>query len=122
MLNILENTIIPIINKFIPDKSQQDAAINQIISATAQIMIEDSKSNDLYIRRARPTFSYVMYIILLMAIPVGVFAMINPIYSQYFIKYASLWFQSIPTELYQLFGFGYGAFTIARSIDKKRKK
>lgn len=118
MLDILKTVVMPIVSKFIPDSSQQTSIENQLSQAMMQLQMEDAKSQDLYIRRARPTFLYLMYGMLAVSVPCGLLFMLDQELAQKFITGASLWLAGIPQSLYELFGWCFGGYTIARSFDK----
>lgn len=75
---------------------------------------------DPWIRRARPTFLYVMYALLLWAIPMGVIAGIWPGTAQAMIRGMSAYFNGLPEPLYALFGTGYLGYTAARAWGKAK--
>jgi hypothetical protein len=121
IIDIVKNVVAPIVNRFIPDKTAQDAAIAEIMSATAQVMVEDSKSPDLYIRRARPTFLYVMYVLLLIAIPCGILFIFSPGIGREFTDGAKYWFSSIPDAMYNMLEVCFGVYVGGRTVEKSIK-
>ncbi len=84
-------------------------------------IIAEAKSADPYTSRGRPTFLYVMYIMILTAIPMGVLFALAPDTANAVIDGAERWLTGIPDELWTLFGVGYLGYTGARSWDKNRK-
>ena len=75
---------------------------------------------DIYTRRSRPTFLYVMYVLLLAAIPVGLLAAIRPVMAQAIASGMRAYFAAIPEPLYALFGTGYLGYTVAREWGKAK--
>lgn len=118
MLNILTNIISPIIKKFIPDNTQQEAALSEMMSATATIMVEEAKSSDTFVRRARPSFLYVMYILLLSAIPTGILFALDKSIGISFVEGVKYWFSILPSELYSLLKVCFGLYVSGRSAEK----
>ena len=115
------NTAIDIAKRFIPDKTQQEAAQAEIMSATAQMMVEDSKSQDMFIRRARPSFLYVMYFVILLAVPCGTLYMFSPDLGDAFIQGAKYWFNAIPDIMYNVLEVCFGVYVGGRTVEKSIK-
>lgn len=89
-------------------------------NAQMEMIKAEASSADPWTSRARPTFMYVFYFILLL---IGIVAPIIGIwYSAYmavFFTNVALGFNAIPDSLYTLFGAGYLGYTGARMIEKK---
>ena len=75
---------------------------------------------DPWITRARPSFLYVMYTLLLGAIPAGLLAAVRPQMAQAIAAGMSAYLNAIPEPLYALFGTGYLGYTVAREWGKGR--
>ena len=75
---------------------------------------------DTWTRRARPGFLYVMYALLLWAIPVGLLAAFSPSAAAAVARATAAYLQAIPEPLYALFGTGYLGYTLARTWGKAR--
>ena len=73
---------------------------------------------DPWTRRARPGFLYVMYALLLWAIPVGLLAAISPSAAEAVARATAAYLRAIPEPLYALFGTGYLGYTLARTWGK----
>ena len=84
-----------------------------------KVMLAEAQSKDPWTSRARPTFLYVIYVYILAAIPMGVLSAFHPEIATAIATGAKAWLQSIPGELYTLFGVGYLGYNVARSKDKK---
>lgn len=76
-------------------------------------------SEDKITSRSRPTFLYVMYIIILSAIPMGILYAFNPVLSKEITIGFKAWLDAIPSDLWMLFGAGYLGYGAFRSYDKK---
>ncbi len=77
-------------------------------------------SPDPWITRARPSFLYVMYTLLLGAIPAGLLAAVRPQTAQAIAAGMAAYLNAIPEPLYALFGTGYLGYTVAREWGKGR--
>ena len=75
---------------------------------------------DRWVTRARPGFLYVMYALLLGAIPVGLLAAVRPGAAQAIAAGVGAYLGAIPEPLYALFGTGYLGYTAAREWGKRR--
>ena len=118
------------IDKIFPDKDEankhklkmreleNDGEFHELDNAMNMIIAE-AKSNDPWTSRARPSFLYVMYIYLLMAIPVGLLAVIWPTQVTAAIVAAKAYLEAIPTQMWTLFGAGYLGYVKKRSDDKE---
>lgn len=78
-------------------------------------------SADAWTRRARPTFLYVMYALLLWSVPMGVLAGFRPAMAAAMIRGMAAYLAAIPEPLYALFGTGYLGYTVAREWGKRRQ-
>jgi hypothetical protein len=81
-------------------------------------IIAEAQSQDPYTSRARPSFLYVMYALILAAIPMGVLHAYNPELAVSIATGLKAWLEALPEELWWLFGAGYLGYTGARTIDK----
>lgn len=82
------------------------------------VMVAEASSQDKWTSRARPSFLYVIYILLLTALPMGVLFAINPVMANNITYGFKLWLAAIPESLYALFGVGYLGYAATRSYDK----
>jgi hypothetical protein len=73
---------------------------------------------DRWTSRARPSFLYVMYALLLWSIPIGVLEAVRPGAAEAIAAGMTAYFAGIPQALYTLFGTGYLGYTIARQWGK----
>ena len=82
-------------------------------------IMAEAQSTDPWTSRARPTFLYVVYILILMAIPMGGLYAFNPDVAEKIAVGFGKWLNAIPEPLYALFGAGYLGYTAFRSWDKR---
>ena len=76
---------------------------------------------DRWTARARPTFLYVMYALLLWAIPMGLIAAVRPDAAAAIARGVNAYLNALPEPLYALFGTGYLGYTVAREWGKGRR-
>lgn len=117
------------INRFVPDPAQRDAAklamrqaerdgnLNEIKVAMSAILAE-AQSSDPWTSRARPSFLYVVYILLLFGLPMGVLSAFNPGAAQAVAAGFKAWLTAIPDSLYILFGTVMTGYGIQRTVEK----
>jgi hypothetical protein len=122
-----------VLDKIFPDPEARDRAKLELmrlqqegqfreIEVQMSAIIAEAKSADPWTSRARPSFLYVMYALILFAIPMGVLSVFNPGAAEQVAAGMQAWLNAIPNELYAVFGIGYTGYTIARSAwDKKTK-
>ncbi|MCR2832913.1 holin family protein [Parerythrobacter lacustris] len=129
---VLESLIGPIasiIDKIIPDKEAraraklelielQGTQELQAIEARLSAIVAEANSTDPWTSRARPSFLYVMYTLLLFAIPMGVLAAFNARLAQDIAAGMNSYLGGLPEPLYALFGTGYLGYTAARQWGK----
>ena len=77
-------------------------------------------ARDPFAGRARPAFLYVMYVLLLGAIPTALVAAVRPDVARAMAQAMGAYFAAIPEPLYALFGTGYLGYTAARAWGKSR--
>ena len=119
-----------LIDRFIPDETEATKAKVDLIQAEQngelahldaqmQIMLAEAKSSDPWTSRARPSFMYVFYLILItncMIIPIiGIW---QPQAMTTYYANLKLGLDAIPTELWTLFGVAFTGYTASRSYDK----
>jgi hypothetical protein len=81
-------------------------------------ILAEANSTDPWTSRARPSFMYVMYTMLLFGIPMGFVAAFDPTFATNIAGGFKAWLGAIPSELYTLFGVGYVGYSAARTYDK----
>jgi len=119
------------IDKIFPDPAQRDAAKLELFKATQDgqfkeielqmsAILAEAKSADPWTSRARPSFLYVMYILILAAIPMGIVSAFRPEIAVHIADGMKAWLAAVPDSLWAVFGVGYTGYTVARSAwDKK---
>ena len=131
ILETLIGPITSIIDKIIPDKEARAKAKLELIKlegsqemnlieARLQAIVAEANSQDPWTSRARPSFLYTMYIMILWALPMGVLAAFNPAAATDIAKGMNAYLNGLPEPLYALFGTGYLGYTAARQWGKVR--
>lgn len=122
-----------ILDKIFPDKSvaeqaklklielEQQGALTELSERMAAIRTEAS-STDPWTSRARPSFMYVIYILILSSLPVGFLNIFFPGEVAHGVAGFTMWLQAIPGELYALFGAGYLGYGGYRTFEKIKGK
>ena len=98
---------------------QQKGELEAVAQQLSAILTE-ANSADPWTSRARPTFLYVMYLIILLCVVGGVLSIWWPADVLTAADGMAALLRAIPTELYTLFGMGYLGYTGARTFDKWR--
>lgn len=118
-----------VIDKLFPDPAQRDAAKLELLKAQQSgaldeikiqlsAIIADSQSADPWTSRARPSFLYVVYILLLWSIPMGMLAMFAPERALAFTAGFQGWLAALPDPVLQLFGVVMTGYVAGRSWEK----
>ena len=129
---LIESIIGPlasIIDKIIPDKAARERAKIELIKlegshelqaieAQLSAIVAEASARDPWTSRARPSFLYVMYVMLLFSLPMGLIAAIRPDASAAIAGGINAYLNGLPDELYALFGTGYLGYTAARQWGK----
>jgi hypothetical protein len=129
---LIESLIGPVaglIDKLIPDPKARDAAKLELLKMqngqeleTLRIqlsaVVAEAQSADPWTSRARPSFLYVMYALLLWAIPMGLIAAAAPDMAADIARGMTAYLNGLPEPLYALFGTGYLGYTAARQWGK----
>lgn len=129
---ILDSLIVPItriIDRVIPDKEAREKAKlellrlegsqeMQLVEARLSAIVAEANSTDPWTSRARPGFLYVMYAMILFAIPMGLIAAFDPSSALAIADGMTRYLNGLPEPLYALFGTGYLGYTVARQWGK----
>ena len=129
---IFEAIIAPmakLIDKIIPDPEARDRAKLELIklqgdqeaatiAVQMQAIVVEAQSVDPWTSRARPSFLYMMYTLILWSIPMGLIAAADPQMAAGIGNGMTSYLRGIPEELYALFGTGYLGYTAARTWGK----
>lgn len=131
-MTIFDSLIGPIaklIDKIIPDPEARDRAKLELIRLEGgqemeairtqmTAIVAEASSADPWTSRARPAFLYVMYALLLWAIPMGLIAAVRPEMAAGIAAGMNAYLAGIPEPLYALFATGYLGYTAARTWGK----
>ena len=131
LIEALIGPIASIIDKVIPDRAARDRAKLELlqlegtqelaeIQTRMSAIIAEANSRDPWTSRARPSFLYVMYAMLLFAMPMGVLAAFRPQAALDIAAGMNAYLNGLPEPLYALFGTGYLGYTAARQWGKTR--
>lgn len=129
LIEALIGPIAALIDKVIPDKAQRDKAKLELlqmqgsqdlaeINARLSAIVAEANSHDPWTSRARPSFLYVMYVLLLWALPMGLLAAFSPAKAAEIAAGMNAYLSGLPEPLYALFGTGYLGYTAARQWGK----
>lgn len=127
-LPIVDKVLDIIGDKFPSEKERQEAKLllmqaeqaGQLESLKVQLsaILAEANSPDPWTSRARPSFMYVIYTMLLFGIPMGFLAAFDPVFAANVSTGFKAWLTAIPQELYTLFGVGYIGYAATRTYDK----
>jgi len=131
LLEALIGPLSSIIDKIIPDKAEREKAKLELIrlqgsqemesiQARLSAIVAEAHSPDPWTSRARPSFLYVMYVMILWAIPMGLLAALRPQVAQDIAAGMNAYLGGLPEPLYALFGTGYLGYTVARQWGKAK--
>ena len=121
-----------VIDRVISDPKAREAAKLQLVQQVQEgklkeveqqlsAILAEAQSKDPWTSRARPTFLYVVYLLILMSIPMALVHAFNPDLSLRLIEGFHGWLSAIPESIITLFGVGYLGYTGARSYDKFKR-
>ncbi|UAB76802.1 holin family protein [Erythrobacter sp. SCSIO 43205] len=129
LISTLIGPITKILDKIIPDKEARAKAQLELvrlegtqemdlIEARLQAIVAEANSKDPWTSRARPSFLYVMYVLILTALPMGLLSAFNPSAASDIARGMNAYLAGLPEPLYALFGTGYLGYTAARQWGK----
>lgn len=129
LIEALIGPIAALIDKVIPDKAQRDKAKLELlqlqgsqdlaeINTRLSAILAEANARDPWTSRARPSFLYVMYLLLLWALPMGLLAAFSPVKAAAIAAGMNAYLSGLPEPLYALFGTGYLGYTAARQWGK----
>jgi hypothetical protein len=130
LIDIL-SPVTKLIDKIIPDPKARDEAKLELlklqgtqeleaIRTQLSALIAEAQSPDPWTSRARPSFLYAMYAIILWSIPMGLIAAVQPQMARDIAGGMNAYLNGIPQPLWALFGTGYLGYTAARQWGKVR--
>ncbi len=129
ILDTIIGPITRIIDKVIPDpKARDEAKLEllklqgsqemQLLQTQLSAIVAEANSTDPWTSRARPSFMYVMYVMILWALPMGLIAAFRPDAASAIASGMNAYLNGLPEPLYALFGTGYLGYTAARQWGK----
>jgi hypothetical protein len=92
----------------------------ELLKTQLSAIVAEAQSLDPWTSRARPSFMYVMYVLILASIPMGILAAFKPDVADAITKGMTGYLAAIPEPLYVLFGTGYLGYTAARQWGKAK--
>lgn len=118
-----------IIDKVIPDPAARDRAKLellkldaaqelQLLQTSLSPIIAEAGNADPWTSRARPGFLYVMYLMILWALPMGIVAGFDPALARRIATGMNDYLVGVPEPLYALFGTGYLGYAAMRQWGK----
>lgn len=133
-MTLIETIVGPlssIIDKIIPDRAARERAKLELLSlegshelrvleAQLSAIVAEARSDDPWTSRARPSFLYVMYALILFSIPMGILAAFSAPAAAAIGGGITAYLRGLPEEIYALFGTGYLGYTAARQWGKIR--
>jgi hypothetical protein len=122
-----------LIDRILPDESARAAAKMELLKAENQQAISEmqaslagilaeAQSADRWTSRARPSFLYVMYLMLLLCMTGGIIGIWYPAETRMAAENIGALLRALPEDLYNLFAMGYLGYTGARSFEKWKKR
>lgn len=129
LFEALLSPLTAIIDKVIPDPKARDQARlellrmqgtqdMQLLQTQLSAIIAEASARDPWTSRARPSFLYVIYAMILWAIPMGLIAAFRPAAAASIANGMNAYLNGLPEPLYALFGTGYLGYTAARQWGK----
>jgi hypothetical protein len=129
LVETLIGPLASLLDKLIPDKEARARAKLELlqlegtqelrtIEARLAAIVAEAGSQDPWTSRARPSFLYVIYVLLLWSLPMGVLAAFSPATARDIAAGMNAYLAGIPEPLYALFGTGYLGYTAARQWGK----
>jgi hypothetical protein len=131
LLNALIGPVASIIDKVIPDKAAREKAKLELLrlegsqeletlQTRLSAIVAEAQAPDPWTSRARPSFLYVMYVMILFALPMGLLAAYDGATADAVGRGINAYLNGLPEPLYALFGTGYLGYTVARQWGKVR--
>lgn len=120
-----------LIDKLFPDPEQKAKAQLELLKMQQEgeldgvkvqlsAIIAEAQSADPWTSRARPSFLYVVYILLLSAIPMGILTVFNPSAAEHLTLGFKAWLAAIPEPILTLFGTVMLGYVVGRSYEKTK--
>lgn len=118
-----------LIDKLIPDPAAKAKAQFDLLQLQQQgefkdeenrfsAIIAEAKSEDKWTSRARPSFLYVVYILLLASLPMGLLSAVSPDTAIAIATGMRAWLEAIPSSIIELFQWVMLGYIGGRSFEK----
>ena len=120
-----------LIDKIFPDPAEREKAKLELlrmeqegelkaINVQLSAILAEANSADPWTSRARPSFLYVVYILMLWSIPMGLLTIFNPDAAAQFTQGFKEWLAAIPEPILTLFGTVMLGYVVGRSWEKTK--
>lgn len=100
-------------------RSKEVAADIDLLKTHLSVFLAEAQSTDKWTSRARPSFAYVMYIMILWAIPYSVIYAIAPETATDMADGLKKWLAAIPEALWGVFAACFSVWSMGRSYEKR---
>jgi len=118
-----------VIDKIFPDAGERERAKLELIKAQSEgqlkeleiqlsAILAEASSSDPWTSRARPSFLYVVYVLILSSIPMGALYAFSPETAQAISIGFSEWLKAIPSDIVDLFQYVMLGYIGGRSFEK----
>lgn len=118
-----------LIDKLIPDPAaaakakldlmrEENQQVLEEMQVAMSAIVMEAQSADPWTSRARPSFLYVIYLLILISIPMAIVYASSPSTAKSLTDGFHAWLAAIPDSYLQLFGVGYLGYTGGRSWEK----
>ncbi len=118
-----------LIDKLIPDPAAKAKAQFDLLQLQQQgefkdeenrfsAIIAEAKSEDKWTSRARPSFLYVVYVLLLASLPMGLLSAVSPDTAIAIATGMRAWLEAIPSSIIELFQWVMLGYIGGRSFEK----
>lgn len=129
LLDSILGPVTRIIDKVIPDPAARERAKLELLrldnsqelrmlQASLSAIVAEAGAADPWTSRARPSFLYVMYAMILWALPMGLVGAFSPATAQAIASGMTAYLSGLPEPLYALFGTGYLGYSAMRQWGK----
>lgn len=118
-----------VIDKIFPDASERDRAKLELLKADQDgrlaemqtqlsVILAEAQSSDPWTSRARPSFLYVVYLLILSSIPMGFMYAYSPEVAANVVTGMGEWLKAIPSDIIDLFQWVMLGYVGGRSLEK----
>lgn len=120
-----------VIDKLFPDAESREKAKMELakmqmegglkeVELQLSAIIAEANSADPWTSRARPSFLYVVYVLLLASIPMGVLTVFSPESADNLTRGFQAWLAAIPEPILTLFGTVMLGYVVGRTYEKTK--